>query len=159
MKYGLIGEKLTHSFSKEVHSYLCDYDYELKELSPEKLESFFNSREFSGINVTIPYKTDVIKYLDYVDEAASKIGAVNTVVNRGGKLYGYNTDVYGLTSLIENNLASFSSRGFLNSFIPSNNIFKPIKINKAKAIQVTIKAIRFAYLSFPTATSIASTSQ
>ncbi len=103
MKYGLIGEKLTHSFSKEVHSYLGSYDYELKELSPYELESFFTARDFCGINVTIPYKTEVIKHLDFVDDAARVIGAVNAVVNRSGKLYGYNTDAYGLTALIKNN--------------------------------------------------------
>ena len=57
-------------------------------------------RDFCGINVTIPYKQAVIPYLYYVDESAKAIGAVNTVVNRDGRLYGYNTDVYGMTALI-----------------------------------------------------------
>ena len=100
MKYGLIGEKLSHSFSKEIHNLLCDYEYGLCELKADELERFFTERDFCGINVTIPYKTSVMEYLDYIDEAAQKIGAVNTVVNRGGRLYGYNTDAYGLSALI-----------------------------------------------------------
>ncbi|MBO4733857.1 MAG: hypothetical protein J5662_05190, partial [Clostridia bacterium] len=100
MKYGLIGEKLLHSFSKEIHNLLCDYEYGLCELKADELKQFFTERDFYGINVTIPYKTSVMEYLDYIDEAAQKIGAVNTVVNRGGRLYGYNTDAYGLSALI-----------------------------------------------------------
>lgn len=98
MKYGLIGEKLGHSFSKDIHERL-GYDYELCEISPDKLESFMLARDFSGINVTIPYKREVIPYLDWIDEPARHIGAVNTVVNRDGKLYGYNTDFYGMKEL------------------------------------------------------------
>ena len=103
MLYGLIGEKLTHSFSKEIHGRLADYDYTLKEIEPEKLEEFFKKREFCGINVTVPYKTRVIGFLDEIDTAAENIGAVNTVVNRGGKLSGFNTDALGLTALIKKN--------------------------------------------------------
>ncbi len=109
MKYGLIGEKLGHSFSKIIHESIADYTYELKEIAKDDLDAFMRTREFSGINVTIPYKTDVIPYLDYIDPAAEKIGAVNAVVNRGGKLYGYNTDFGGMKALIEN--AEFELRG------------------------------------------------
>ncbi|MBR4761963.1 MAG: shikimate dehydrogenase, partial [Clostridia bacterium] len=101
MEYGLIGEKLTHSFSKEIHAALAGYDYTLREVSRDELDAFLTKRDFRGINVTIPYKKDVIKHLDYIDNAAAGIGAVNTVVNNGGKLYGYNTDAFGLTALIE----------------------------------------------------------
>ena len=100
MEYGLIGRTLKHSFSVEVHKQF-EYKYELKELEPEALESFFKERNFKGINVTIPYKTDVIKYLDEIDDYAEEIGAVNTVVNRGGKLKGYNTDIFGMMKMIE----------------------------------------------------------
>ena len=100
MEYGLIGEKLGHSYSKEIHAEIGDYNYELKEIPRDELESFIKSRDFRGINVTIPYKQAVIPLLDYVDPAALKIGAVNTVVNREGKLYGYNTDFIGLQKLI-----------------------------------------------------------
>ncbi|MBO5287594.1 MAG: shikimate dehydrogenase [Clostridia bacterium] len=99
MKYGVIGEHLKHSFSKEIHNQIGDYVYEIKEIEPEKLEGFIKERDFCGINVTIPYKERVIPYLDYVDPSALKIGAVNTVVNRDGKLYGYNTDYSGMMAL------------------------------------------------------------
>ena len=100
MKYGLIGEHLGHSFSKEVHSMLSDYDYEITEITPDKLDSFMSKAEFDAINVTIPYKEAVMPYLYYISDEARAIGSVNTIVNRGGKLYGYNTDFYGMTSLI-----------------------------------------------------------
>ncbi len=101
MEYGLIGERLSHSYSREVHSLLADYTYELCEVARDGLDAFMREHSFKGINVTIPYKEAVIPYLDYIDPVAKEIGAVNTVVNRGGKLYGYNTDAYGMTRLIE----------------------------------------------------------
>ncbi len=100
MQYGLIGEKLGHSFSREIHEKLKSHPYELVELSPREIEAFFAEKHFSAINVTIPYKTAVIPYLSYIDEQAQAIGAVNTVLNRGGELWGYNTDFYGLCALI-----------------------------------------------------------
>ncbi len=100
MKYGLIARQLSHSFSKEIHARLGNDDYELCELPPEELPDFLQRREFAGINVTIPYKEAVIPYLDEVDEAARAIGAVNTIVNRHGRLYGYNTDFAGLRGLL-----------------------------------------------------------
>ena len=101
MKYGLIGEHLPHSFSPEIHKRIGDYKYEIKELEPEELESFIKAKDFKGINVTIPYKQAVIPFLDEIDENAKEIGAVNTVVNRSGKLFGYNTDFGGLKALFE----------------------------------------------------------
>ncbi len=103
MKYGLIGEKLGHSFSKDIHSKLCDYEYELCELSCEEFKEFAKSRNFSGINVTIPYKQKIIPFLDEISPEAERIGAVNTVVNKNGRLCGYNTDFYGLCALIQKN--------------------------------------------------------
>lgn len=100
-KYGCIGKKLTHSFSKEIHARLSNYEYELIELSEQELDSFFKKKDFEAINVTIPYKQTVIRYLDSVSEIADRIGAVNTIVNRNGKLCGYNTDYYGMKALIE----------------------------------------------------------
>ena len=100
MEYGLIGEKLGHSFSKEIHRKIGDYDYALKELPPDGVAPFLTAGDFKAINVTIPYKTAVIPYLSYISPEAEAIGAVNTVVNRGGRLYGYNTDFFGLTELL-----------------------------------------------------------
>ena len=100
MKYGLIGEHLGHSNSREIHAQVADYDYELCEVAPEELDSFLRKAEFRAINVTIPYKQSVIPYLSYISPQAESIGAVNTVVNRDGKLWGYNTDFAGMEALI-----------------------------------------------------------
>ena len=101
MEYGLIGEHLPHSFSKIIHEKLAPYSYELHELRPDEVDSFMRGKEFKGINVTIPYKQTVIPYLDEISDQARSIGAVNTVVNRNGRLCGYNTDYFGMKSLIE----------------------------------------------------------
>lgn len=99
MKYGLIGEHLTHSYSCEIHAQIADYEYELHELRPDELGDFLKKREFCGINVTIPYKQTVMPYLDEISESAKRIGAVNTIVNRGGRLIGDNTDFPGMLAL------------------------------------------------------------
>ncbi|MBQ3489840.1 MAG: shikimate dehydrogenase [Clostridia bacterium] len=101
MKYGLIGEHLPHSFSKEIHAKIENYPYELHEIKKEDLDEFMRKKEFTAINVTIPYKKDVIPYLFEIEENAERIGAVNTIVNRNGKLYGYNTDFFGMRALIQ----------------------------------------------------------
>ena len=94
--YYLIGEHLSHSFSPEIHRSFGRYDYALRELTPAELVQFLKEKEFSGLNVTIPYKQAVIPYLDRLDEQAAAIGAVNTIVNRDGLLWGYNTDFGGM---------------------------------------------------------------
>ena len=99
MEYGLIGEKLGHSFSREIHQRLGGYDYLLQELTPAQLPAFLEKRDFRGVNVTIPYKQTVIPLLDEVDPKAAAIGAVNTIVNRRGRLCGYNTDYDGMAAL------------------------------------------------------------
>ncbi|MEE3468489.1 MAG: shikimate dehydrogenase [Eubacterium sp.] len=95
MDYGLIGGRLGHSFSKEIHEKLADYTYELCPLTSEEFDPFMREHDFRAINVTIPYKQRVIPYLDALDPKAEAIGAVNTIVNREGKLTGYNTDYDG----------------------------------------------------------------
>ena len=99
MKYGLIGEHLKHSYSCEIHAQIADYEYELHEIPPSGLGEFLKKREFNAINVTIPYKQDVIPYLDEISDTAKRIGAVNTIVNRNGRLYGDNTDFAGMLAL------------------------------------------------------------
>ena len=101
MEYGLIGEKLGHSFSKEIHGRIAPYSYELREIPQDGLDAFMRARNFTAINVTIPYKSRVIPYLDHVDEKAAVIGAVNTVVKKEGKLFGYNTDYFGMEYLFQ----------------------------------------------------------
>ena len=100
MQFGCIGEHLTHSFSKEIHALLQDYQYELLEIPMGELDAFMTRRDFQAINVTIPYKQAVIPHLDRIDDTAAAIGAVNTIVNRNGRLYGYNTDFGGMADLI-----------------------------------------------------------
>ena len=100
MEYGLIGAKLGHSYSKIIHEAVCGYSYELHPLpTEEEAHAFMQAKSFKAINVTIPYKKLVIPYCDEVEPRAAAIGAVNTVVNRDGKLYGYNTDYTGFAYL------------------------------------------------------------
>lgn len=101
MKYGLIGYPLIHSFSKSLHNKLGNNDYELCELKKEDLDKFMNDKNFYGINVTIPYKQEVIKYLDHISDDAKNINAVNTIKNISGKLYGFNTDSLGFEAMLK----------------------------------------------------------
>ena len=102
MKCGLLGRKLGHSYSPQIHGLLGEYAYELFEKEPEELASFLRDGDFSGINVTIPYKKEVIPYLDELSPAARKIGSVNTIVRRAdGSLFGHNSDYYGFLSLLK----------------------------------------------------------
>ncbi len=110
MKIFLIAKKLSHSFSKPIHNELADYSYEYKELEEFELEEFFAKKDFDGLNVTIPYKQTVMKYLDEISPEAQKIGAVNTVVNRKGRLCGYNTDHYGFSYEIKESGAEIKGK-------------------------------------------------
>ncbi len=100
MKYGLIGEHLGHSYSKEIHAAIADYSYELLELAPNEVEGYLSARDFEAINVTIPYKEKVMPRLDHIEESAIAIGSVNTIVKRDGELYGYNTDFSGMRAML-----------------------------------------------------------
>ncbi|WP_243342708.1 shikimate kinase [Anaerococcus sp. AGMB09787] len=100
MKFGLLGKDLPHSFSKTIHEQIADYAYDLYEKNIEDLEDFIKS-DISGFNVTIPYKEEVIKYLDYLSPRAKRIGAVNTIIKRDGKILGYNTDYFGFDYLLQ----------------------------------------------------------
>ena len=94
--YGLLGRKLGHSWSAPIHAALGCADYRLIELEPEELGTFLAREDIGGLNVTIPYKRDVMAYCDVFDPMAEAIGSVNTLVRRAdGKLYGYNTDAAG----------------------------------------------------------------
>ena len=101
MRCGLLGKKLGHSYSPQIHSYFSDYTYELFEKSPEELEFFLKHGDFSGLNVMMPYKKDVIPYLDELSDRAAELGAVNTIVRRNdGTLIGHNTDYFGFQSML-----------------------------------------------------------
>ena len=101
MLYGLIGEKLGHSFSKQIHEKLADYKYDITPLTRDEFKVFMEARDFKAINVTIPYKCDVIPYLDEMDSSATSIGAVNTIVHKDGKLIGHNTDFSGFLYMVQ----------------------------------------------------------
>lgn len=113
-QYGLIGGKLGHSYSKIIHEQIADYTYELMPLPTEaEARAFMEKRTFAAINVTIPYKQLVIPYCDVVDPKAQAIGAVNTIVNQDGKLYGYNTDYAGFAYLAKAHGVDFAGKTVL----------------------------------------------
>ena len=111
--YGLIGKTLGHSFSPQLHQWMWGCDYRLLPMDEAAAEQFFTDRAFDGVNVTIPYKQLALRRCDVVDERAARIGAVNTVVNRDGRLYGYNTDYDGLTALLRRTGIELSGRKVL----------------------------------------------
>lgn len=114
MKYGLIGSRLGHSYSKIIHEMLCGYTYDLCPLPTEaEARDFLERRPFRAINVTIPYKRLVMEYCSFIDPKARAIGAVNTVVNRSGLLYGYNTDYSGMLYLLRRYGVSLEGRTVL----------------------------------------------
>lgn len=140
MEYGLIGGKLGHSYSKQIHSKLADYDYELTPLTREEFPLFMEKKEFRAINVTIPYKCDVIPYLQHLDPLAGRIGAVNTIVNRDGELYGYNTDYFGFLYLLDKNGISVAGKKVLvlgNGGV-AQPVFLALSERNAKAV-ITVK--------------------
>ncbi len=139
MEYGLIGEKLGHSFSKVIHEQLVsDYTYELKEIAKTDIDTFMKEKQFKAINVTIPYKQTVIPYLDEIDESAKRIGAVNTIVNRNGKLIGYNTDYLGFAYTLRKHNISLQGKKVL--IMGNGGASKAIQevVHQANAKQVLI---------------------
>ena len=150
MEYGCIGEKLGHSFSKEIHNTLADYEYSLKELKKEELTEFFRNKDFKAINVTIPYKQDVIEYLDWISDEAKSINAVNTIVNKNGKLYGYNTDFYGLKALIERENVTLEGKRVvvLGSGGTSNTAFAVANYMEAQTVLKVSRNKKDGYITY-----------
>ena len=101
MKFGLLGRKLGHSYSPMIFDLMGGYRYDLFEREPEGIEDLLRKGDFDGLNVTIPYKKEVLQYLDEIDPLALRLGAVNTIVKKDGKLFGYNSDYYGFLSLVQ----------------------------------------------------------
>ena len=97
---GLLGKVLGHSYSPQIHSHLGNYEYRLFEKQPEELKAFLKNGDFTGLNVTMPYKKDVIPFLDELSPITARLGAVNTIVRRDGKLIGHNTDYAGFKSMV-----------------------------------------------------------
>lgn len=111
---GLLGRKLGHSYSPQIHAQLGSYRYTLFEKEPEELEAFLKHGDFSGLNVTVPYKKAVIPFLDELTPVARRLGAVNTIVRRpDGRLLGHNTDYFGFQSMAERSGVSFSGKKVL----------------------------------------------
>lgn len=99
---GLLGRKLSHSYSPQIHRELGDYPYLLLEKEPEEVENFIKNGEFDCLNVTIPYKKTVLPYCDTLSPAAVRLGAVNTIVRKkDGTLIGHNTDFFGFTAMVQ----------------------------------------------------------
>ena len=108
---GLLGERLGHSYSPAIHAMLGDYEYRLYECPRDKLGDFLKARDFDGLNVTIPYKKEVIPFLDDLSPVARRLGAVNTIVRRSdGTLFGHNTDYLGFRSLVLRSGAQVSGK-------------------------------------------------
>ncbi|MEF9952622.1 MAG: shikimate dehydrogenase [Clostridium sp.] len=109
--YGLIGEKLSHSISPEIHNSIFDktdykgryYIFEIKKENIKSSIEGFKMLKIGGLNVTIPYKTDVIESMDFISDEAREIGAINTIKFKDGKCYGYNTDYYGFSYMFDKN--------------------------------------------------------
>lgn len=141
MTKGLVGEKLGHSYSKIIHEMLGNDLYNLYSLNKEEFNAFFKNKDFNFVNVTIPYKQDVIPFLDEVNESAVKIGAVNLVINKNGKLTGYNTDYDGFKYLLESSEVKVDGKKclILGSGATSKTVYTVLKDMNASSI---IKASR-----------------
>lgn len=140
MHCGLLGRKLGHSYSPQIHRYLGSYSYTLFEKEPEEVESFLRSGDFSAINVTIPYKKTVMPYLDALSPTAKKLGCVNTIVRRrDGTLFGHNTDYFGFTSLVHHSGIAVDGRKVLvlGSGGTSNTAVKALEDQGAKVVVIS----------------------
>ena len=114
MKSGLLGRKLGHSYSPQIHALMGSYSYDLFEKEPEEVADFVRNGDFTGINVTIPYKKDVIPCMDELSPMARRMGAVNTIVRRSdGSLYGHNTDYFGFSSMVQRSGISVTGKKVL----------------------------------------------
>ena len=109
-RFGLLGEHLGHSWSPQIHAMLADYDYDLYEVAPSDLKRFLTNTDLSGMNVTIPYKKAVMEYCKHIDEAAVRIGSVNTLIRKDDGWHGYNTDYDGFRYMVEKK-AGYSVNG------------------------------------------------
>lgn len=126
MKTGLLGRKLGHSYSPQIHAHLGDYRYELFEIEPDDVGTFLMTGDFDAINVTIPYKQDVIAYCSELSDAAKRIGAVNTIIRRpDGSLIGHNTDYFGFLSTLERSGLNFNGKKAV--IIGNGGASKPVK--------------------------------
>lgn len=150
MEYGLIGEKLGHSFSKIIHERLANYSYELQPLNELEFTSFMKIKDFKGINVTIPYKEKVLPYLDIIDKKAKRIGAVNAIVNKQDCLYGYNTDYNGFLYTLRQHQIHVQNKKVIviGSGGASKAIIAVLQDQNAKEIVIVNRTIREGVISY-----------
>ena len=159
MEYGLIGDRLGHSFSKVIHESIMDYKYDLVELDENEFDIFTKARDFKAINVTIPYKRAVIDYLDEIDNNVARIGTCNVVVNKDGRLYGYNSDYYGLMELIRVNGIEIKDRKclILGSGGTNHTAYYVLKDMGAKDIQTVSRNKREGVITYDEARELKDT--
>lgn len=139
IKCGLLGEKLPHSYSPQIHSMLGEYEYLIYEKNIDELESFIKNGEWNGLNVTIPYKKEVLQYLDELGDTAKKAGSVNTIVRRfDGTLFGDNTDVYGFMKMVEHANLFVEGRKVLVLGSGGASVAVVVALNELKAQPVII---------------------
>ena len=139
MKCGLLGRHLGHSYSPQIHASLGDYSYDLFEKEPEEIEDFLKHGDFTGINVTVPYKKDVIPHLDELSPIAKRLGAVNTIVRRNGKLIGHNTDYFGFLTMVKASNLTVSGKKVLvlGSGGASNTVVAVLKELAAQVVVIS----------------------
>ena len=139
MNCGLLGRKLGHSYSPQIHALMAEYPYLLYEREPEQIGDFLKNGDFTGINVTVPYKKDVIPYLDQLSPRAQQMGAVNTIVRKNGLLIGHNTDYFGFeTMLLHSNLSVSGKKVLvLGSGGASNTVCAVLKDQGAMVIVIS----------------------
>lgn len=140
MRCGLLGRKLAHSYSPQIHNELGSYSYDLFELEPETLESFLREDQFKGLNVTIPYKKAVIPYCDTLTPIAQMLGAVNTIVRgEDGKLTGHNTDYFGFASMLQKSGLCIKNKKVLvlGSGGASNTVVSVLKEHGANVVVIS----------------------
>lgn len=142
-KFGLLGEKLNYSYSPMIHNIIMKQvkingKYKIYEVAKEKLKDFIydSNNEFLGLNVTIPYKIDVMKYLDHLSTEAEAIGSINTIHFKDSKLFGYNTDYFGFDGTLKRNNIDVSGEKaiILGTGGASKAVVKCLKDNGARDI-------------------------
>ena len=140
MKCGLLGRKLGHSYSPQIHAYLGEYPYDLFEKEPEEVGRFVTHGDYTAMNVTIPYKKVVIPYLDELSPMAKRMGAVNTIVRRkDGTLFGHNTDYFGFSSMVQRSGIRVAGKKVLvlGSGGASNTAVKVLEDMQAKVVIIS----------------------
>lgn len=147
MKYGLIGKTLKHSYSKIIHEMFGEYSYELVSVEEKEIAKLLENEAFGGFNVTIPYKKIIMPYCDEISDRAKKIGSVNTVVKKNGKLLGYNTDYAGFLAMANRAKITFNGKkvAILGSGGTYNTAFAVVKDNGAREIVSVSRSGEFNY--------------